>query len=156
MSGTPVIHFEELRREDVAEVGGKNSSLGELISQLSEAGVRVPPGFATTAGVYRAFLGTNDLLPMMHEALAAYDAGTASLPETGSAIRAAILKGSWPAHEAAAITRLVELHARDRLLDRPLAAVDMRLPDRLVVRMNPAPTATTPPINPTQVRSTRG
>jgi cell division protein FtsQ len=59
-------------------------------------------------------------------------------------------------HEAAAITRLVELHARDRLLDRPLATVDMRLPDRLVVRMNPAPTATPPPINPTQVRSNRG
>jgi cell division protein FtsQ len=59
-------------------------------------------------------------------------------------------------HEGAAITRLVELHARDRLLDRPLATVDMRLPDRLVVRMNPAPTATPPPINPTQVRSNRG
>jgi len=59
-------------------------------------------------------------------------------------------------HEAAAITRLVELHARERLLDRPLAAVDMRLPDRLVVRMNPSPSAATPPINPTQVRSTRG
>ena len=59
-------------------------------------------------------------------------------------------------HEAAAITRLVEIHARDRLLDRPLAAVDMRLPDRLVVRMNPSPNAATPPINPTQVRSTRG
>ena len=59
-------------------------------------------------------------------------------------------------HEAAAITRLVEIHARERLLDRPLAAVDMRLPDRLVVRMNPSPSAATPPINPTQVRSTRG
>ena len=52
--------------------------------------------------------------------------------------------------------RAGDMAARERLLDRPLAAVDMRLPDRLVVRMNPSPSAATPPINPTQVRSTRG
>ncbi len=56
-------------------------------------------------------------------------------------------------HEEAAITRLAELQARDRLLDRPLAAVDMRLPDRLVVRMQ-APA--TPPPAPTPARSQRG
>lgn len=57
-------------------------------------------------------------------------------------------------HEEAAITRLAELQARDRLLDRPLAAVDMRLPDRLVVRMQ----GTTPPPTPapTPARSQRG
>ena len=55
-------------------------------------------------------------------------------------------------HEAAAIARLAELHGRERLLDRPLAAIDMRLPDRLVLRPQgtPAATPTTP------VRSTRG
>lgn len=57
-------------------------------------------------------------------------------------------------HEAAAIARLVELQARERLLDRPLAAIDMRLPDRLVVRPQPSPPA--PPATPTPVRSTRG
>ena len=103
MSEKPVIRFEELRRQDVAEVGGKNSSLGELISQLARSGVQVPSGFATTAGVYRAFLGTNDLLPMMRGALAAWELGASTLAETGSAIRAAILHGSWPSHEAAAI-----------------------------------------------------
>ena len=56
-------------------------------------------------------------------------------------------------HEEAAITRLAELHARDRLLDRPLAAVDMRLPDRLVVRMQAAPAPATPT---TPNRSQRG
>ncbi len=56
-------------------------------------------------------------------------------------------------HEAAAIARLVELHARDRLLDRPLAAVDMRLPDRLVLRPQPA-AAPQPP--PAPSRSNRG
>jgi cell division protein FtsQ len=55
-------------------------------------------------------------------------------------------------HEEAAITRLAELQARDRLLDRPLAAVDMRLPDRLVVRMQPP----AQPAAPTPARSQRG
>ncbi|WP_424811555.1 cell division protein FtsQ/DivIB [Roseococcus sp. YIM B11640] len=56
-------------------------------------------------------------------------------------------------HEVAAITRLAELHARDKLLDRPLAAVDMRLPDRLVVRLQPAAPAASPA---TPNRSQRG
>ena len=51
-----VIWFDELRMTDVSSVGGKNASLGEMISQLSQAGVRVPGGFATTADAYRDFL----------------------------------------------------------------------------------------------------
>ena len=49
------IAFEQLRNTDVASVGGKNASLGEMISQLSVKGVRVPTGFATTAHAYREF-----------------------------------------------------------------------------------------------------
>ncbi|WP_315859348.1 PEP/pyruvate-binding domain-containing protein, partial [Burkholderia contaminans] len=56
-----VIPFEQLRMTDVEIVGGKNASLGEMISQLSEAGVRVPTGFATTALAFRDFLKHNDL-----------------------------------------------------------------------------------------------
>lgn len=55
MSANYVIWFENLRMTDVESVGGKNASLGEMISQLSEKGVRVPGGFATTADAYRAF-----------------------------------------------------------------------------------------------------
>jgi pyruvate,water dikinase len=51
-----VVLFEKLRMSDVDSVGGKNASLGEMISQLSDAGVRVPGGFATTADAFRAFL----------------------------------------------------------------------------------------------------
>ncbi len=51
-----VIPFENLRMSDVEIVGGKNASLGEMISQLSTAGVRVPGGFATTAQAFRDFL----------------------------------------------------------------------------------------------------
>ena len=51
-----VASFENLRMTDVESVGGKNASLGEMISQLAEAGVRVPGGFATTAQAFRDFL----------------------------------------------------------------------------------------------------
>jgi pyruvate,water dikinase len=56
-----VIPFENLRNIDVPSVGGKNASLGEMISQLSAKGVRVPTGFATTADAYREFLAQNGL-----------------------------------------------------------------------------------------------
>jgi pyruvate,water dikinase len=54
--GDYVASFEELRMTDVESVGGKNASLGEMISQLAGAGVRVPGGFATTAHAFRDFL----------------------------------------------------------------------------------------------------
>src|SRR6478672_5761988 len=53
---TYVASFEQLRMTDVESVGGKNASLGEMISQLANAGVRVPGGFATTAQAFRDFL----------------------------------------------------------------------------------------------------
>jgi pyruvate,water dikinase len=56
-----VISFEELRMTDVEQVGGKNASLGEMITQLSSAGVRVPGGFATTAAAFRDFLNESGL-----------------------------------------------------------------------------------------------
>jgi pyruvate,water dikinase len=55
-----VVPFEQLRMTDVDTVGGKNSSLGEMISQLAVAGVRVPGGFATTAQAFRDFLTYSD------------------------------------------------------------------------------------------------
>ncbi|MGZ8993879.1 MAG: PEP/pyruvate-binding domain-containing protein, partial [Burkholderiaceae bacterium] len=54
--GKYVIPFSQLRMSDVDSVGGKNASLGEMLSQLSAAGVRVPDGFATTAEAFREFL----------------------------------------------------------------------------------------------------
>ena len=56
-----VVPFENLRMTDVDSVGGKNASLGEMISQLSTAGVRVPGGFATTADAFRDFLKVSGL-----------------------------------------------------------------------------------------------
>ena len=56
-----VVPFEQLRMTDVDSVGGKNASLGEMISQLADAGVRVPGGFATTAEAFRDFLSGTGL-----------------------------------------------------------------------------------------------
>ena len=55
------VPFEKLRNIDVSSVGGKNASLGEMISQLQAKGVRVPTGFATTANAFKEFLLHNNL-----------------------------------------------------------------------------------------------
>jgi pyruvate,water dikinase len=124
MTNAPIIAFQSLRREDVAQVGGKNASLGELISQLAGVGVKVPPGFATTASVYRSFLETNSLSPLIRGVLEDYEARTRSLAEAGSTIRAAILKGAWPAPEAAAI--ISAYRSLCEAARRPDAAVAVR------------------------------
>jgi pyruvate,water dikinase len=59
--GQYVIPFNRLRHSDVQRVGGKNASLGEMISQLSANGIRVPDGFATTAEAFHEFLRDNGL-----------------------------------------------------------------------------------------------
>ena len=68
MSEARVVPFEQLRMTDVERVGGKNASLGEMISQLAGAGIRVPGGFATTAFAYREFLRHGGLAERIAEA----------------------------------------------------------------------------------------
>ncbi|OYW80235.1 MAG: phosphoenolpyruvate synthase, partial [Polynucleobacter sp. 32-46-5] len=64
-----VLPFEQLRMTDVESVGGKNASLGEMISQLSSTGVRVPTGFATTSLAFRDFLEHNNLTERIQKRL---------------------------------------------------------------------------------------
>ncbi len=98
-----VLWFEETNRTDVARVGGKNSSLGEMVRQLSAKGVRVPPGFATTADAYWHYVAANGLRERVAGLLAKLADGKATLAETGQAIRTAFLAGEWPADTAAEI-----------------------------------------------------
>ncbi|MDJ0822792.1 MAG: phosphoenolpyruvate synthase [Paracoccaceae bacterium] len=98
-----LIWLENLRRDDVASVGGKNASLGEMLQSLGEVGIRVPPGFATTSDAYRLFLSTNDFRDRLQDALARMADGRATLAETGQAIRNTILGGDWPAEVEADI-----------------------------------------------------
>ena len=91
-----VIWFEELSRSDVGLVGGKNASLGEMVRKLSEEGIRVPPGFATSADAFRAYLESNRLNDTIADTLARLEAGKISLREAGRALRCAIIAAEWP------------------------------------------------------------
>ncbi|WP_197330673.1 phosphoenolpyruvate synthase [Ralstonia syzygii] len=89
MDGAYVLPFEQLRMTDVEVVGGKNASLGEMISQLDGAGVRVPGGFATTALAFRDFLAHNDLTERISQRLASLDVDDVkALAVAGKEIRA--------------------------------------------------------------------
>jgi pyruvate, water dikinase len=99
-----VIWLEKLGRSDVSRVGGKNASLGEMVRNLDNKGVRVPPGFATTADAYWGFIEANGLKEVIATALADLTLGRAPLAEVGQTIRRAILHGEWPSETARAIT----------------------------------------------------
>ena len=100
---TLVIRFDDVRRADVGQVGGKNSSLGEMVQTLEPKGIRVPPGFATTAEAYWRFIEANDLKARISGLLDDHDRGEITLAEAGREIRETILKGKWPADTAEAI-----------------------------------------------------
>ena len=92
-----VINFKELRMTDVEQVGGKNASLGEMISQLSNAGVRVPGGFATSAEAYRAFLAHNGLADRINASLDSLDVDDVdALLKTGAEIRRWVVETPFP------------------------------------------------------------
>jgi pyruvate,water dikinase len=100
---TPVIWLEQLGRSDVARVGGKNASLGEMVRHLDQKGVRVPPGFATTAEAYWRYVEANGLKRTIADSLAALEAGHTPLAEVGATIRRAFMRGAWPTEIAEAI-----------------------------------------------------
>jgi len=104
MTGTSeVIFFENLRRKDVALVGGKNSSLGEMVQELDRLGISVPPGFATTAEAFRRFITENGLDALISETMGKLASAKITLHEAGLTVRGAIAAGDWPAETAAEI-----------------------------------------------------
>ncbi|AMO24743.1 phosphoenolpyruvate synthase [Ramlibacter solisilvae] len=92
-----VVPFENLRMTDVEAVGGKNASLGEMISQLPQ-GVRVPTGFATTAHAFRQFLAHGNLAQRINARLAALDVDDVrALTAAGAEIRGWVEAQPFPA-----------------------------------------------------------
>ncbi len=92
-----VLRLDEVGMNDVAEVGGKNASLGEMLRHLTKAGVRVPGGFATTAHAYRLFLKENDLDEKIAKRLKDLDVhDIAALRAAGSDIRGWIMEAPFP------------------------------------------------------------
>ena len=102
MSSTPlatalVVPFEHLRMTDVESVGGKNASLGEMISQLAASGVSVPGGFATTAFAFRQFLQHGGLAQRIKARLDTLDTDDVrALAEAGAQIRQWIVDTPFP------------------------------------------------------------
>mgnify|MGYP000653048519 FL=1 len=103
-----VVPFEQLRNSDVEAVGGKNASLGEMISQLPN-GVRVPTGFATTAHAFRAFLAHDGLVDRINQRLDALDVeDVRALAQAGADIRAMVEAQPFPADLEAGIRSAFE------------------------------------------------
>ena len=92
-----VVSLDKLGAHDVEHVGGKNASLGEMISNLAGAGVSVPGGFATTSQAYRDFLELSGLNDQIHAALDALDVDDVNaLAKTGAQIRQWIMEAEFP------------------------------------------------------------
>ncbi|MFJ6653288.1 phosphoenolpyruvate synthase [Microbacterium sp. NPDC091313] len=93
-----ILWFEEIGMSDLARVGGKNASLGEMVSHLSTAGVRVPRGFATTAEAYGRFLAYEGLDQRIRAAVGALDTDdVAELGRVGGLVRSWIERQPFPA-----------------------------------------------------------
>ena len=101
-----VLPFDRLRMQDLVQVGGKNASLGEMISQLSPLGVRVPGGFATTASAFREFVSRNGLDAKIDAALKHLDVDDVkALAQAGASIRGWMLEAQFPDRLAAELRR---------------------------------------------------
>ncbi len=118
-----VVWFESLGMNDVERVGGKNASLGEMISNLADAGVQVPGGFATTAQAYWDFLDESGLRSRIEAALDGLDVeDVQALAKTGASIRQMIIDTPFPPklHEAI-VTAWEQLQTRTGKSDADLA-----------------------------------
>ncbi|KAL7930251.1 phosphoenolpyruvate synthase [Trichoderma chlorosporum] len=108
ISGRMVLNFGHLNRNDVNLVGGKNSSLGEMIGALSTEGIPVPPGFATTSDMYWHYVDANGIRDKLALLVEEWEAGRLSLAEAGQTTRNLFLHGRWPADAAKAIITAYE------------------------------------------------
>lgn len=91
-----VIDFEDVSRTDVPLVGGKNASLGEMIRELGQKQIKVPPGFATTSEAYRTYITANELDEKIGKTLSELASGKLTLQQTGACVRKLIIGGDWP------------------------------------------------------------
>ncbi|MFH4354483.1 MAG: phosphoenolpyruvate synthase [Neisseriaceae bacterium] len=110
MATENIIWLDKLRLKDIDKVGGKNASIGEMISQLSEKGVRVPGGFATTADAFHRFLLHNQLDQKIFTTLEQLEVDKVEeLSRAGQQIRQWIIEGEFPTDLEEALDQAWEL-----------------------------------------------
>ncbi len=98
-----LLWFEEVGKDNIAEVGGKNANLGEMIRELKSKGIPVPDGFATTAKAYYTFLEANNLTSRIEEQLEDLRNNKKQLHEVGSTIRQMFADAEFPSDLAESI-----------------------------------------------------
>jgi pyruvate, water dikinase len=114
-----ILYFDEIGLQDVAKVGNKNASLGEVFKHFGAKGILVPDGFATTIKVYREFLKQNNLEQKIAHIINGLDEkGFSNLPEIGSTVRSLLQNSVFPYYTQvqilAAYSELVERVENDR------------------------------------------
>lgn len=109
-----ILWLDQVGINDVASVGGKNASLGEMISNLSRAGVKVPGGFATTTYAYREFLRVNELNDRISRLLTPLDVDNVeALAAAGKQVRSWLLAASLPDELVKAVTQAYQKFIAD-------------------------------------------
>jgi pyruvate, water dikinase len=98
-----ILWFDQSEPAEVSQVGGKNASLIEATRTLASDGIRVPPGFATAAAMYRGYIQANQLEPQIRRNLDEYHNGKKSLAAAGAAIRRLVTDAEFPPADAEAI-----------------------------------------------------
>ncbi len=97
MSNSTILWFNQITMQDIEQVGGKNASLGEMITHLSKLGVQVPNGFATTANAFKQFIIENNLHDFINTTLTSLNVDDiTALTQAGKKIRKAVLQAKLP------------------------------------------------------------
>ena len=134
-----IVPLAAARNKDLAVVGGKNASLGELIGELAAAGVRVPDGFATTADAYRAFLRAASLRDLIDRKLESADIDSPDdLARAAAAIRDGILAAALPPIWIPKFAPLIDCWTTARAANAPSPCALRRPPRICRKRLSPA------------------
>ncbi|KAB1157740.1 phosphoenolpyruvate synthase [Flavobacterium luteum] len=119
-----ILFFNQISKNDISKVGGKNASIGEMYNQFNPLGINIPNGFAVTADSYRLFRQTNNLGKPINDLLNSLDTTHYhNLAEVGKAVRDLIMKGIFPKEIIEEISQAYEQLSNDCGIDKINVAV---------------------------------
>lgn len=119
-----ILFFNQISKNDISKVGGKNASIGEMYNQFNPLGINIPNGFAVTADSYRLFRQTNNLEKPLNDLLKSLDTTHYhNLAEVGKAVRDLIMEGVFPQEIIEEISQAYEQLSNDCGIDKINVAV---------------------------------